>query len=219
MAIRTEPRHQRGVMAGAPTILVFDSGLGGLTVHAEVAKALPEARYVYVADDAGFPYGRLGPDACAARVIAVVGRALAAFRPDLVVIACNTASTVALPGLGAAFAVPFVRTVPAVKPAAALSQGRMNSIPGTPGAVNREYTHDLIIVHAADRRVALVDAADLASLAEAHLRGGSLSCSPTTARQGGRPRRSGMGWRCPLPSPPLDFPASLLFTGVRSAGL
>ncbi len=162
-------------MADAPTILVFDSGLGGLTVHAEVAKALPAARFVYVADDAAFPYGRLGADACAARVIAVIGAALAAFRPNLVVIACNTASTVALPGLRAAYPVPFVGTVPAVKPAAALSQSRMISILGTPGTVNREYTHDLIIAHAADCRVTLVGAAGLASLAEAHLRGEPVS--------------------------------------------
>jgi glutamate racemase len=162
-------------MADAPTILVFDSGLGGLTVHAEVARALPAARYLYLADDAAFPYGRLSAEACAARVIAVIGAALASFRPDLVVIACNTASTVALPGLRAVFEIPFVGTVPAVKPAAVLSQSRMISILGTPGTVNREYTHDLIIAHAADCRVTLVGAAGLASLAEAHLRGEPVS--------------------------------------------
>ena len=158
-------------MVDAPTILVFDSGLGGLTVHAEIAKALPSARFVYVADDAAFPYGRLTAETCAARVLAVVGRAVAAFRPDIAVIACNTASTIALPALRGALPLPFVGTVPAVKPAAALSRSRMISVLGTPGTVSREYTHDLIIEHAADCRVALVGAAGLASLAEAHLRG------------------------------------------------
>ncbi len=162
-------------MADAPTILVFDSGLGGLTVHAEIARALPDACYVYVADDAAFPYGRLTADACAARVVAVVGAAIERCRPDIVVIACNTASTVALPALRAAFAGPFVGTVPAVKPAAALSQTRIISILGTPGTVSREYTHDLIIAHAADCRVTLVGAPDLASLAEAYLRGENVS--------------------------------------------
>jgi glutamate racemase len=154
-----------------PTILVFDSGLGGLTVHAEIARLLPEARYVYAADDAAFPYGRLTAEVCATRVIEVVGAMIGRCRPDIVVIACNTASTVALPALRSAFAVPFVGTVPAVKPAAALSQSKVIAVLGTPGTVSREYTHDLIIHHAADCRVNLVGAPDLARLAEAYLRG------------------------------------------------
>lgn len=161
-------------MKAAQTILIFDSGLGGLTVHAEIDKALPSARFIYVADDAAFPYGRLSAEACSARVLSVVGSAIERFAPDIAVIACNTASTVALPGLRAAFALPFVGTVPAVKPAAALSRSRMISILGTPGTVNREYTHDLIIEHAADCRVALVGASNLARLAEARLRGESV---------------------------------------------
>jgi glutamate racemase len=162
-------------MPDSPTILVFDSGLGGLTVHAEILKALPDARYVYIADDAAFPYGRLTPEVCATRVVEVIGVMIARIRPDIVVIACNTASTVALPALRAAFAIPFVGTVPAVKPAAAMSQSRMISILGTPGTVSREYTHDLIIQHAADCRVSLVGAPNLARLAEAHLRGDAIS--------------------------------------------
>lgn len=154
-----------------PAILVFDSGLGGLTVHAEIRKLLPSARYVYIADDAAFPYGRLAAEACAARVVAVVGAAIGHFRPDIAVIACNTASTVALPALRKTFFIPFVGTVPAVKPAAALSTTKVISVLGTPGTVSREYTHDLIIAHAADCRVQLVGAQRLAELAEAHLRG------------------------------------------------
>jgi glutamate racemase len=158
-----------------PTILVFDSGLGGLTVHAEIVKALPDAHYIYVADDAAFPYGRLPPEVCADRVVAVIGHMIARFSLDIAVIACNTASTVALPALRAAFSIPFVGTVPAVKPAAALSQSRMISILGTPGTVSREYTHDLIIQHAADCRVSLVGAPNLARLAEAYLRDEAVS--------------------------------------------
>jgi glutamate racemase len=162
-------------MPHRPTILIFDSGLGGLTVHAEIVKALPDARYIYVADDAAFPYGRLTPEVCATRVVAVMGHMIARYKPDIAVIACNTASTVALPALRAAYTIPFVGTVPAVKPAAALSQSRMISILGTPGTVSREYTHDLIIQHAADCRVSLVGAPNLARLAEAHLRGERVS--------------------------------------------
>jgi glutamate racemase len=157
------------------TILVFDSGLGGLTVHAELRRQIPGADFVYVADDAAFPYGGLTSQACAARVLHVVGEAMARFRPTLAVIACNTASTVALPALREAFAAPFVGTVPAVKPAAAISRTRTISILGTPGTVSREYTHDLIIEHAADCRVTLVGAPQLARLAEAHLRGEAVT--------------------------------------------
>lgn len=158
-----------------PRILVFDSGVGGLTVHAEVARLLPGAGFTYVADDAAFPYGDLSAEACAARVVYVVGRAIDRFRPDVVVVACNTASTVALPALRAAFTLPFVGTVPAVKPAAELSRTRTISILGTPGTVSREYTHDLIIQHAADCRVTLVGAPKLARLAEAQLKGEAVS--------------------------------------------
>jgi glutamate racemase len=156
-------------------ILVFDSGLGGLTVHAEIVKALPAARFIYVADDAAFPYGRLTADVCAARVVDVLGVMLQRYRPDIAVIACNTASTVALPALRSTHTIPFVGTVPAVKPAAAQSRSKIITVLGTPGTVNREYTHDLIIAHAADCRVTLVGAPNLARLAEAYLKGESVS--------------------------------------------
>src|SRR3954465_7596642 len=82
-----------------PTILVFDSGLGGLTVFAEVLKVRPDARFVYAADDAGFPYGRLTQPALIARVLAVMEQLVALHAPDLVVVACNTASTMVLRAL------------------------------------------------------------------------------------------------------------------------
>ena len=105
-----------------PTILIFDCGLGGLTVFREIVRARPDARFVYAADDAGFPYGRLPEEALVARVVAVMAAAhRSAIAPDLVVIACNTASTLVLPALRAHFAMPFVGTVPAIKPACAAS--------------------------------------------------------------------------------------------------
>ena len=121
----------------APTILVFDSGLGGLTVFAPVAAARPDARFIYAADDAAFPYGRLAPDDLIARILAVMERLVAAWSPDLVVVACNTASTLVLPHLRARFAIPFVGTVPAIKPAAERSRSRMFSVLATPGTVAR----------------------------------------------------------------------------------
>src|SRR5215213_897361 len=103
-------------MSPRPTILVFDSGVGGLTVFSELAKARPDARFIYAADDAAFPYGRLSEDALVARVVTVVSRLVDLVLPDLVVVACNTASTLCLPELRARFSIPFVGTVPAIKP-------------------------------------------------------------------------------------------------------
>src|ERR1700759_2730394 len=105
------------MMSARQTILVFDSGLGGLTVLREVVRANPGARYVYVADDAFFPYGHHGEEQLIARVVHLCGGLIAAHAPDLIVIACNTASTLLLWQLRAAYTVPFVGTVPAIKPA------------------------------------------------------------------------------------------------------
>jgi glutamate racemase len=155
----------------APTILVFDSGLGGLTVHAHVARARPDARIVYAADDAVFPYGRLTNHELEDRVVAVFERLIPLVRPDLIVIACNTASTIALSALRSRFTTPFVGTVPAVKPAAAASKSRRFSVLGTPGTVRQEYTAELIRSFASDCNVTLVGAPRLAALAEAEMRG------------------------------------------------
>jgi glutamate racemase len=155
----------------APTILVFDSGLGGLTVYREVAKARPDARLLYVADDAFFPYGDHGETELVARVVALIGELIEARRPDLVVIACNTASTLVLPQLRARFSVPFVGTVPAIKPACAASATRRVSVLGTQATVAREYTRALIRDFANGADITLVGSARLAGFAEAELRG------------------------------------------------
>ena len=154
-----------------PTILVFDSGLGGLTVYREIARVRPDARYVYAADDALFPYGAIEEDRLIARALDLMERLLAAHRPDLVVIACNTASTIVLPSLRARLPVPFVGTVPAIKPACAASKTKRVSVLGTEATVKREYTKALIREFAADCQVTLVGSARLAGLAEAALAG------------------------------------------------
>ena len=154
-----------------PTILVFDSGLGGLTVHRELIRARPDARFVYCADDAAFPYGGLTEDHLVARVLAVMERLIAAHRPDCVVIACNTASTLVLPHLRARFALPFVGTVPAIKPACERSASRMVSVLATPGTVARDYTKALVAEYGAGCAVTLVGSPRLAGLAEATMRG------------------------------------------------
>ena len=158
-------------MASALTILVFDSGLGGLTVHREVAAARPDARYIYVADDAFFPYNGHSEAALVDRIVPLMGTLLETHRPDLVVIACNTASTLVLPHLRARFATPFVGTVPAIKPACAVSVSKRVSVLGTEATVAREYTRALIRDFANGADVTLVGSARLAALAEAELNG------------------------------------------------
>lgn len=162
-------------MAAAPTILVFDSGLGGLTVFREVAVARPDADFLYVADDAGFPYGALAETALISRVVALMSDLIAAHRPGLVVIACNTASTLVLPALRQKFQVPFVGTVPAIKPACAASVTRRVSVLGTEGTVAREYTRALIHDYAGDCQVTLVGSKKLAAYAEDDIAGVPVS--------------------------------------------
>jgi glutamate racemase len=154
---------------------VFDSGLGGLTVLREIVTARPDAHYVYVADDAFFPYGHHGEDQIIARVVPLIGDLIARHTPDLVVIACNTASTLVMSHLRRQYQVPFVGTVPAIKPACARSKTKRVSVLGTRGTVQREYTRALIRDFAQGCNVTLVGSGELASLAEAALSGDEVS--------------------------------------------
>lgn len=158
-------------MTFAPVILIFDSGLGGLTVYREVAAARPDAHFVYAADDKAFPYGRFGERELSDRVLMVMARLIEQHAPALIVIACNTASTLVLTELRKNFQVPFVGTVPAIKPACAASQTKLVSVLGTEGTVAREYTRTLIRDFGRGCDVTLVGSKTLAVLAEAHLRG------------------------------------------------
>ncbi|HLM38512.1 MAG TPA: glutamate racemase [Microvirga sp.] len=158
-----------------PTILVFDSGLGGLTVFSEVLKARPDARFVYAADDAGFPYGRLSEPVLVARVLAVMERLIGLYDPELVVIACNTASTLVLPHLRERFSVPFIGTVPAIKPAARATRTGYVTVLATPATVARDYTRDLIETYAGGCKVNLVGSRRFAGFAEAELAGAPVS--------------------------------------------
>jgi glutamate racemase len=167
-----------------PTILVFDSGLGGLTVHREIAALRPDADFVYLADDAGFPYGALAEPALIERLVALLDDAIKLHKPDLVVIACNTASTIALPELRKKFSVPFVGTVPAIKPACAASRTRRVAVLGTEATVKREYTRALIRDHAQGCDVDLVGSKQLAAYAEAELHGSPASDAAVLAEIG-----------------------------------
>ncbi|HUE45315.1 MAG TPA: glutamate racemase [Aestuariivirgaceae bacterium] len=158
-------------MTRPPRILLFDSGLGGLTVARAVRALLPDAHYLYGADVAAFPAGAWDEPLLIERIVAVMARLIAEARPDVVVVACNTASTLALARLREAFTVPFVGTVPAIKPAAQQTASRIIGVLATPGTVNREYTRALIDTYAFHCTVVLHGAPHLAALAEAKLMG------------------------------------------------
>jgi glutamate racemase len=157
------------------TFLVFDSGLGGLSVLREIVAVRPDADIVYAADDAFFPYGGHPENTLVARVVPLIGDLIERHRPDIVVIACNTASTIVLPCLRQRYTVPFVGTVPAIKPACAASRSRLVSVLGTEATVAREYTKALIRDFARGCAVTLVGARHLAALAEAHLQGRTVA--------------------------------------------
>jgi glutamate racemase len=156
-------------------LLVFDSGIGGLSVAREIGKVMPAAEMVYVADDAAFPYGDWADAALSDHVVELIGRLIDRFAPDAVVIACNTASTLVLPPLRARFQLPFVGTVPAIKPAAEQTKSGLVSVLATYGTMQRDYTRDLISRFAGACHVRLVGSANLAPLAEAYVRGETVA--------------------------------------------
>ncbi len=162
------------VSGRAPRLLFIDSGLGGLTVLSAARSSVPEADVLYIADDAGFPYGSKSDAALTSRLFALIETAAGEFKPDCIVLACNTASTIALQSLREKFSVPIVGTVPAVKPAAVLTHSGFVSVLATPATVAREYTRALIKQFGADARFTLVGAPTLAALAEAHASGADV---------------------------------------------
>jgi glutamate racemase len=154
-------------------MLMFDSGIGGLTVLREARVLMPGRRFVYVADDAAFPYGAWQEGALRERIVALFGKLIREYQPEIAVIACNTASTLVLQDLRETYPeTPFVGTVPAIKPAAERTRSGLVSVLATPGTVKRQYTRDLIREWASKCHVRLVGSDRLASLAEIYMREG-----------------------------------------------
>ena len=158
-------------MIDARPILFFDSGVGGLSVLGPARALLPKAPFVYVADNAGYPYGTKSELEIAARVPALLGRLAERFDPRLIVIACNTASTIALGAVRSALDLPIVGTVPAVKPAALASKTRVIGVLGTDATVRQPYVDRLAAEFAGDCIVLRHGSAELVDAAEAKLRG------------------------------------------------
>jgi len=158
--------------AGRP-VLMFDSGIGGLTVLREARVLMPDRRFVYVADDAAFPYGAWEEPALQDHILTLFGTLLDRYDPALSVIACNTASTLVIDALRSTFpGRPFVGTVPAIKPAAERTRSGLVAVLATPGTVKRQYTRDLITNWASKCHVRLVGSDRLAGLAETYMRDG-----------------------------------------------
>ncbi len=158
------------VQSDAP-ILLFDSGVGGLTVLAEVRRLLPDAPVIYAADNAGLPYGGKTEAQIAARVSGLLGRMTERYRPRLVCIACNTASTIALGMVREVLHVPIVGTVPAIKPAAALTGTGVIGLLGTEATIRQGYVDRLEAEFADGKRLLRYGAPELVAAAEAKLRG------------------------------------------------
>ena len=157
-------------------VLVFDSGIGGLTVLREARVLMPERGFIYVADDAGFPYGGWEEDGLRQRILALFARLLDIYQPEICIIACNTAFTLAGADLRQAFPdMTFVGTVPAIKPAAERTRSGLVSVLATPGTVKRAYTRDLIQSFASQCHVRLVGSENLARMAESWIRGEAVS--------------------------------------------
>lgn len=161
-------------------VLFFDSGVGGLSILEPALKLLPRMPVVYAADRAGFPYGTKSEAEITARVPALLGRLVERYRPRIAVIACNTASTIALGSVRAALDIPVVGTVPAIKPAAISSRSRVIGVLGTEATVRQPYVDRLAAEHGADCLVLRHGSAALVALAEAKLRGEPLD--PEIAR-------------------------------------
>ena len=167
--------------AAAPVIGVVDSGVGGLTIYAAIRAALPNANFQYCSDNAHFPYGtRTEEDVV--RCVTVMADNLDRQAPlDLLVVACNTASTVVLPPLRARFPFPVVGVVPAIKPAAALTKTGTIGLLATPATVSGPYTDALIAAHADGRRVLKIGSPRLAAWAEGKLRGEAVDLAALRA--------------------------------------
>lgn len=162
-------------------ILFFDSGVGGLSVLGPALKLLPRAPIVYAADSAGFPYGKRSEAEIASRVPALLGRLVERFRPRLAVIACNTASTIALEHVRSALDLPVVGTVPAIKPAAAMSKSRVIGVLGTEATVRQRYVDDLAQRFAGDCTIIRHGSPELVELAEAKLAGEEIDLEAVRA--------------------------------------
>lgn len=162
-------------------VLVFDSGIGGLGVVAALNGLAPGLPLTYFADNGFFPYGEKPDAILLPHIVKVIGAAIAEEKPEAVVIACNTASTIALPALRESFSLPFIGCVPPIKPAATASRSRTIGVLATAATVRRPYLNGLIERFAPDCSVLTLGTPVLAELAERKFRGAEVDISQAVA--------------------------------------
>ncbi|MFT5118646.1 MAG: glutamate racemase [Kiritimatiellia bacterium] len=162
---RTEPAR----------VLVFDSGVGGLTILQAIRQRFPQCSLFYGCDNAAFPYGNKDEGELLERVDLVVHQMQEATDADIIVVACNTASTIALPLIRQRFTMPIIGVVPAIKPAAKLSQSKVIGLLATLGTIRRDYTGHLINTFASNCEVVSLGSPELVDMAEQKLRGGTVN--------------------------------------------
>ena len=147
-------------------VLIFDSGVGGFSIFQPIRQALPGLKSCYLMDNQLFPYGIQPDDVLIERIVALCHKACQRFEIDMVVIACNTASTLALPALRQKLNIPVIGVVPAIKTAAELSHSKHIALLATPATINRPYIDQLIQDHAPDCQVTRIGSSELVKLAE-----------------------------------------------------
>jgi len=157
-----------------PRVLVFDSGVGGLSISREIIARTEAIELHYLSDNAAFPYGEKSTEELINRASRVLLSACEQLQPNIVVIACNTASTAILPSLRTQLAIPVVGVVPAIKSAAKVSKSQTIALLATPGTVNRNYTQQLINEHAANHQVIRLGSSQLVKHIEAHIHGQAI---------------------------------------------
>ena len=162
-------------------ILIFDSGIGGLSINDEIKRMLPRVAVTYVADNRIYPYGTLSEQALIERIAQLFPRLIARFHPEAIVIACNSASTLVLDHLRQLTAIPVIGVVPAIKPAAQQSRSGVIGLLATPGTVRRAYTDRLIQEFAGHCRVIRVGSHELVDQAENKLRGKPVDTAAVAA--------------------------------------
>ena len=168
-------------MAVPAHVLVFDSGVGALSIIQEIRQLIPNCSITYASDNAFFPYGNKEEDLLISRVDDVLKKLGAVYTPDIIVVACNSASTVALPKIRDHFTIPTVGVVPAIRPAAQQSQSRVIGLLATPGTVKRRYTLELIQEFAPDCEVISIGSSELVQQAERKIQGLELDAAVVNA--------------------------------------
>jgi glutamate racemase len=153
------------------SVLIFDSGLGGLSIRREIQQLRPDLSIHQFADHAWLPYGAKSADDICSRLLSLIPEMVERVNASLLVVACNTASTHTLPQLRASLDIPVVGVVPAIKPAASISSNKEIIILATERTIASPYLDKLIQQHAADCKITCIGANRLVELAESKLSG------------------------------------------------